>query len=254
MTTAGAAGGRSPRGLLLTTLIGLAWLVTLISLLSMDLTRLPSWLILVALLLRTELQTGLFIAGHDGMHRLLLPARPLWNDRLAAIALALYAALPYRACRRNHQLHHRRAANAGDPDGPPDRRSGPVRWYVHFMAGYLTPAQMGWLLSGWALLALAFRPINSTAPLNVLLFCTLPLLLSSCQLFVFGTYLPHRGQWANPGQHHADSLDLPPWLSLLTCFHFGYHREHHDHPDLAWFELPAARQRFRRSTAAGNAR
>jgi len=29
---------------------------------------------------------------------------------------------------------------------------------------------------------------------------------------------------------------------LLACFHFGYHREHHDHPYLPWFALPTARQ------------
>jgi beta-carotene ketolase (CrtW type) len=30
-------------------------------------------------------------------------------------------------------------------------------------------------------------------------------------------------------------------LSLLACFHFGYHREHHDNPSLSWYQLPAAR-------------
>ena len=40
------------------------------------------------------------------------------------------------------------------------------------------------------------------------------------------------------------SLDWPAWLSLLACFHFGYHREHHDRPDLAWFEtFPAVGDR-----------
>ncbi|MEB3169090.1 MAG: fatty acid desaturase, partial [Synechococcaceae cyanobacterium] len=27
------------------------------------------------------------------------------------------------------------------------------------------------------------------------------------------------------------------------CFHFGYHREHHDNPGLSWFQLPSARRR-----------
>jgi beta-carotene ketolase (CrtW type) len=82
-----------------------------------------------------------------------------------------------------------------------------------------------------------------TAIVRVLLFTTLPLLLSSLQLFVFGTYLPHRVQ-RHPKRHaHPISLDLPPWLSLLACFHFGYHREHHDNPGLSWYELPAVRAR-----------
>jgi beta-carotene ketolase (CrtW type) len=87
-----------------------------------------------------------------------------------------------------------------------------------------------------------FASISPTAVINVLLFCTLPLLLSSLQLFVFGTYLPHRWQRTQSVGSHPDSLGLPTWLSLLACFHFGYHREHHDHPGLAWFELPAARR------------
>jgi beta-carotene ketolase (CrtW type) len=118
-----------------------------------------------------------------------------------------------------------------------------LRWYGQFMAGYLSGAQMGRLLGGWAVLALGFRCINGSAPANVLLFCTAALLLSSLQLFLFGTYLPHRRQRPPHRRSHPDSLALPPWLSLLACFHFGYHREHHDHPGLSWFELPAAHRR-----------
>jgi beta-carotene ketolase (CrtW type) len=75
----------------------------------------------------------------------------------------------------------------------------------------------------------------------VLLFCTVPLLISSLQLFLFGTYLPHRQQRWPACAAQPCSLDLPVWLSLLACFHFGYHREHHDHPNLRWFELPRVR-------------
>jgi beta-carotene ketolase (CrtW type) len=59
------------------------------------------------------------------------------------------------------------------------------------------------------------------------------------QLFLVGTYLPHR-------RHASDgpiSLAWPGWLSLLACYHFGYHREHHEQPGLAWFELPQAHRR-----------
>jgi beta-carotene ketolase (CrtW type) len=104
---------------------------------------------------------------------------------------------------------------------------------------------MGRLLTGWTVLALIACRLAPFGWLNVLLFCTLPLLLSSLQLFVFGTYLPHRGQRLPQRRPHADSLELAPWLSLLACFHFGYHREHHDAPTLAWFELPAQRRRAR---------
>jgi beta-carotene ketolase (CrtW type) len=76
---------------------------------------------------------------------------------------------------------------------------------------------------------------------RVLLVVTLPLLLSSWQLFLVGTYLPHRGQRLPELNAHPISLNLPPWLSLLACFHFGYHREHHDNPGLNWYQLPSAR-------------
>ena len=239
------------RGLLLAAVIVLAWLASLLVLLSVDLSRLHG-LALVALVMastlgRTLLQTGLFIVGHDAMHGVLVLERRGWNDRLGAVALALYAALPYLTCRRNHQSHHRFTASADDPDFHGDPRAGTLGWYRRFMAGYLSAGQMMRLLGGWGLLALVACRLHSAGWINVLLFCTMPLLLSSLQLFVFGTYLPHRCQRLPHLRSQADSLDLPPWLSLLACFHFGYHREHHDCPHLAWFELPAQHRRARPS-------
>jgi beta-carotene ketolase (CrtW type) len=238
----------SRTGLVLNAAIILGWLGSLVSLLGLNIGLLPWWLLMPAVLGRTLLQTGLFIIGHDAMHRILCPARSRWNDRLGAAALALYAALPYQRCRINHQRHHQLPATAADPDFPSDDQAGALHWYRQFMAGYLSLPQMGCLLSGWAGLGLAYSAITPTAIANVLLFCMLPLLLSSLQLFIFGTYLPHRGQRAPHRQSHPESLDLPAWLSLLACFHFGYHREHHDDPGLSWFELPAARARSRRLT------
>lgn len=236
-------GSSTPTGLLLAALILLGWLVSLAGLLCVELGRLPWLAVVAAVAVRTLLQTGLFIVGHDAMHRVLLPEQLRWNDRLGALVLALYAALPYRDCRRNHQNHHRFQASARDPDFHGDPTAGALGWYRHFMAGYLTPAQMTRLLSAWGLAALVACQFNPTGWLNVLLFCTLPLLLSSLQLFVFGTYLPHRRQRAPLHRPRPDSLDLPAWLSLLACFHFGYHREHHESPALAWFQLPAERRR-----------
>ena len=221
----------------------LGWLASLVGLLSLDLGQL-SWLALAAALVgRTVLQTGLFIVGHDAMHGVLLTGGGKWNDRIGALALACYAALPYGPCRRNHRSHHQAPASADDPDFHADPHVGVWGWYGRFMAGYLTPWQMTRLLGGWVLLALIAEAFSPTGWINVLLFCTLPLLLSSLQLFLIGTYLPHRGQRAPLSRARPDSLNLPSWLSLLACFHFGYHREHHERPDLAWFELPAEHRR-----------
>ena len=111
-----------------------------------------------------------------------------------------------------------------------------MHWYCQFLMRYLSIGQMAGLLSIWSGLALAYAAV-----VKVLLFCTLPLLLSSLQLFIFGTYLPHRRQ-RDARNRVPDSLDLPIWLSLLVCFHFGYHREHHENPGLAWHELPAVKR------------
>jgi beta-carotene ketolase (CrtW type) len=229
----------------------LGWVVSLAGLLGWDLTASQPaspifWLTLfLAIVARTLLQTGLFIIGHDAMHGVLWGERRVANDWLGSLALGLYAALPYQACSRNHQHHHQFTASAADPDFHGDPGAGAVAWYARFMAGYLTWGQMGRLLAGWTVLALIACSRTPVGWLNVLLFCTVPLLLSSLQLFVFGTYLPHRGQRSPQLRPNADSLELPPWLSLVACFHFGYHREHHDAPRLAWFELPAQRDRSR---------
>jgi beta-carotene/zeaxanthin 4-ketolase len=78
---------------------------------------------------------------------------------------------------------------------------------------------------------------------NGIIFWILPAILSSLQLFVFGTYLPHRpGPAGFDDRHNARSNDYPAWLSLLTCFHFGYHHEHHLRPGEPWWRLPAVRR------------
>jgi len=43
---------------------------------------------------------------------------------------------------------------------------------------------------------------------------------------------------------------LPEWLSLLACYHFGYHLEHHQDPQLAWHELPRRRREGAASSLA----
>jgi beta-carotene ketolase (CrtW type) len=235
--------GTTRWGLGFAALILLSWLLSLVLLLAAPPAWLPVPLLLVALLLRTQLQTGLFIVGHDAMHRVLLPERPLWNDRLGAAVLALYAGLPYRHCRQNHQRHHQRTATAADPDFHGDPAAGVLAWYGRFMAGYLSAAQMARLLAAWGILVLLAGTLAAAgwrqACVRLLVVCILPLLFSSLQLFLVGTYLPHRRQ-RSPLQHAAaDNLPLPAWLSLLACYHFGYHREHHSAPDLAWFQLPA---------------
>ena len=227
--------------------LAVAWLGSLAGLVGLNLSHwadrpvLVLSLVLAAILVRTLLQTGLFIVAHDAMHGLLFPGNPRLNRLLGQVFLALYGGLSFLACKRNHLRHHRHPASRLDPDfHQGDRRF--FAWYRHFMAGYLSVAQLGCLAAGWLLLWLLARSMTPTAFTNLLLFVVLPLLLSSLQLFSVGTYWPHRGpSWGTP-EHCCRSLDWPEWLSLLACFHFGYHLEHHSNPQLAWFELPRLRQ------------
>lgn len=226
------------RGLLLAAGLLLGWLGSAL-LLSTSPFQWPPALVVLAVLLRTVLQTGLFIVAHDAMHGSLWPGRPRANRLLGQAALMLYAALPYERCQRNHGLHHRHAGTAEDPDHHPAAAPGFWRWYGRFMASYLGIGQLTLLVGGW-LVAMGLAARLWSAPLaTVVLYGAMPLLFSSLQLFVVGTYLPHRGA---SGPHRARSLAWPEWLSLLGCFHFGYHLEHHAFPDLPWHQLPAARR------------
>jgi beta-carotene/zeaxanthin 4-ketolase len=238
------------QGLRLAALILLLWLLSLAAVLLVSPATLGLTFVLGGVLVRTLLHTGLFIVAHDAMHGLLVPKQPRWNHRLGGLALALYGALAYGRCRFNHALHHQQTATARDPDFIGDPDAGPLGWYLHFMGGYLNPLQMGLLLGGWGALATGIAILQHVqwqqALVRVLLGCTLPLLLSSLQLFLVGTYLPHRSERQGQQAAVADgpiSLAWPTWLSLLACYHFGYHREHHQQPHLAWFQLPSAYRR-----------
>ncbi len=67
----------------------------------------------------------------------------------------------------------------------------------------------------------------------------MPSLLSSIQLFYFGTFARiARGERFVDG-HNARSNEFGFLASLLSCFHFGYHHEHHDQPWVPWWALPS---------------
>ncbi len=235
------AGGGT--GLLLGTGIFGAWLGTLVLALLADPAGWTPAGVGLAIALRTFLQTGLFILGHDAMHRTLVPGRPRLNDGLGRLALLLYAGLPYARCRRHHLRHHRFPGSRLDPDFRRASGDGALRWYARFMANYLSLGQLVLLLASWLAVAGGLMLLEPRRVLAVFTFWVLPLVLSSFQLFLFGTYLPHRGDGSGPAAPHAvRSLGFPHLLSLLACYHFGYHREHHAHPAVPWFRLPQLRR------------
>lgn len=243
------------RGLGLAAGLVLGWVGSWLLLLPTSFSHLPAGLVGMAIVVRTLLQTGLFIVAHDAMHGTLWPTRPIANRRIGQLALLLYAAIPYGPCRDNHVLHHRHAGTAADPDHHGVGGGSFLRWYGRFMAVYLSAPQLTALVSGWLVLAALASPFSASPLVNVLLYGALPALLSSLQLFVVGTFLPHRhtgpAAAATGAEHQPRSLDLPVWLSLLSCYHFGYHWEHHAFPQLAWHELPAAQRRVKVGCRSG---
>jgi len=185
----------------------------------------------------TWLSVGLFIVAHDAMHGALAPGWTRLNAAIGSLALLLYAGFSWRKLIVKHMAHHRHAGTDGDPDFG---RGGPLGWYVSFVRAYFGLREF-WVLGGAVIL---YALILGTRWPYVA-FWAVPSLLASVQLFVFGTWLPHRpGEEGFPDRHNARSTHLGDPLSLLTCFHFGgYHHEHHLHPSVPWWRLPSTRRR-----------
>ena len=186
------------------------------------------------------LNVGLFIISHDAMHGSLAPGHSRVNLWAGRAALALYAGFSFDRLRPKHFEHHRSPGTAGDPDFSADYPRSFWRWYAAFFRQYFGLRELAVLtgvVAGYVLLLKASYP-------NLLLFWALPAILSSLQLFLFGTFLPHRAEEQSFADHHnARSSDYGWLVSLLTCFHFGYHHEHHRSPGTPWWRLPA--ERFR---------
>lgn len=228
-------------GILMAAIVMLLWLSSLIVLFSIDVARIPLFLIVLAVLLRAFLHTGLFITAHDAMHGTIFPQNRTINDLIGSVATRTYALLPYKILREKHKLHHRYPASAKDPDFCEREQRNPFAWYIGFMKGYLEGKQSWVLLVGMTIIFGWLKWGLNIPTSNIFLFWVLPILLSSVQLFYFGIFLPHRrptGGYRN--RHRAESAYYSLVWSFVTCYHFGYHWEHHEFPQLPWYKLPSA--------------
>lgn len=225
----------SYKGIIIAVAIMSIWFAVLIVALKANaalITLLPA---LVAL---TFLYTGLFITAHDAMHGTIAPKYPKINAFLGTGCVILYAIFSFKKLRKQHRLHHENSAARHDPDYHDGSHTGFWRWYFTFLQRYVDFFQ---LIS----MAIVFNILHhgfGIALERLLVFWILPSLLSTLQLFYFGTYLPHRepvGGYDN--RHRTRSNNYPKWLSFLTCYHFGYHWEHHEFPYIPWWLLPTIR-------------
>lgn len=233
--------GRSDtrHGLFLVALIGGSWLVLHVAgifLWTWTLSTAP--LAVVLILVQAWLSTGLFIVAHDCMHGSLVPGNRRANAVIGTMCLAAYAALSYAALLPKHHAHHSAPGTPSDPDfhaaGP--RAAGP--WFLSFFRNYYTHGQIVRITAAAIVYLLAGASL-----VNIVAFWALPALLALGQLFLFGTYLPHRHTGLPfADAHNARSNRMSPLASLMTCFHFGaYHHEHHLSPGTPWWRLPGIR-------------
>ena len=207
--------------------------------------NLPIAVVMAALL--CWLSVGLFIVSHDAMHGSLVPGGRRLNGMIGATLLFLYAGFLWPRMRSAHFAHHRHAGHAGDPDFDPRNSRRFWAWYATFLNRYF-----GWQSAVFVSSVVAMYWLVFDVPIGqIVLLYGAPAILSSLQLFYFGTYRPHnhRGS-AFADSHNARSERFGTLVSLATCFHFGYHHEHHLAPHLPWWKLPRHRREVLRSNPA----
>jgi beta-carotene ketolase (CrtW type) len=184
-------------------------------------------------LLQTHLYTGVFITAHDAMHGLVSPNRRL-NAWIGRVCTTLFAFNFYDNLNRKHHLHHRFAGTDQDPD----YHGGNFWvWYFNFARQYVNIWQI-------LLMAVTYNVLKIWLPYEKLIvYWMLPSVLSTFQLFYFGTYLPHRGEHAPDNVHRSRSQALNHGWAFLSCYFFGYHYEHHNSPGTPWWLLPREKER-----------
>ena len=222
------------RGPLFAALLGSAWLVVHLYSVFGHVIGQPWWATVGLIAVQIWLYTGLFIVAHDTMHGSFAPGRDGVNKWVGRVILAWYAGFSWDYMRDAHHQHHATPGTAEDPDFNAD---DPVRfwpWYLRFFTRYFSWKQVV-VLGG---IGLTYMLLGARFP-NLIVMWAVPAILSSVQLFYFGTYLTHRHVDGFADEHNARTNDYPRWLSLLTCFHFGYHHEHHLYPHEPWWRLPA---------------
>ncbi|RKR85338.1 beta-carotene ketolase (CrtW type) [Mucilaginibacter gracilis] len=211
-------------GTLIALLVLSCWLTSTILLMQWHI----NWanpLLYVFVLLQMHLYTGLFITAHDAMHGT-ISANKTINNSLGYLATFFYAAFWYPQLYTKHHKHHSHVHTGDDPDY---HQGNFITWYFTFIRNYLSIWQI-------VVMAVLFNGLKIWIPqTNLLLFWVAPSLLSTLQLFYFGTYLPHKGEHSN--KHQSSSLPKNHILAFFTCYFFGYHYEHHDSPGTPWWLL-----------------
>lgn len=214
----------SKLGIIVAILVIGTWLISITYLMRLYINFLNP-ITYIFILIQMHLYTGLFITAHDAMHGTISANRTI-NNLIGQICTALYAAFPLKKLNEKHQLHHKHVHTENDPD----HHAGSFgEWYIKFIREYI---------SWWQILimAIVFNILKIwISEANLLMFWVLPSLLSTLQLFYFGTWLPHHGEHDN--KYQSRSQNKNHFLAFISCYFFGYHYEHHDSPQIPWWQL-----------------
>lgn len=217
------------KGLIVGLLIVLLWASVLIYNLNYDVDyfSLKTYLLI---LLQSHLYTGLFITAHDAMHGTVVPHNPKMNHSFGKICTLLFMFNNYEKLLSKHHKHHRFAGTEKDPDYHKGNEHF-LAWFIQFSKEYVTISQL-------IIITVTLQLLRFIFPLeNLILFWCLPSFFSTLQLFIFGTYLPHRGEHDKENKHRSRSQKQNHFLAFMSCYFFGYHYEHHDSPHTPWWKL-----------------
>ena len=199
-----------------------------------------TWPLAVPLVAAPDVAVDRAVHHRARLHARLVRARAAGVNRAVGRAmLMLYAGLDYDRMLPNHFAHHRHVGTAADPDFDAANPTRPGPWLVALLRALLFAlADRADRRRAGGLSAASARSL-----LNILVFWAVPALLALVQLFYFGTFLPHRhAATRSPTATMRAARAFGPLVSVLTCFNFGgYHHEHHLHPHVPWWRLPATR-------------
>ena len=225
-------------GLLIALTVIFLWFAHLFYLLAYCEVSFSSPMILIHIAIQTYLYTGLFITAHDSMHGLVSPNKII-NTAIGWLATLLFAALPYSRLLQKHKLHHQFPGEAGDPDYNIDSQNFWL-WWFSFLKNYI----IWWQI---IVMAILFNLLKIWYDQwNLVLFWVMPSILSTFQLFYFGTYRPHRLPHNDEMlPHNARSQKGSHLWAMLSCYFFGYHFEHHESPQTPWWKLYQIKNQFK---------
>jgi fatty acid desaturase len=242
------------------------------------------WTVLIAIPVIGNRYYGLFIIGHDGLHRRLFPTirrNDFWTDVLVLGAIGAIT----RINNKNHLTHHQHLATTDDPDRHKHacfNKAGRLE-LVEFLSGFgsiwssakavfltrgrnnlqntpANPAAPGYTLRDFVILASWFAVLAGGLTWFIGWWAYPVLWLLPVYAFTFlGDNFRAFAEHSHPeGDEEADRHRLITYISnplervLVAPMNMNLHTAHHLWPSIPYYNLPAADRLIRQNpNAAG---